>query len=292
MKTKSFSICFLCVLFFHHNLLAQSSSANNTPLAGKFLGYDAGQNLEFRTNNLIRMQQMQTGTSSINGYTITRSGFLGLSQDATFFTAGLGTPFSLLHLNGNNGSGSPQELGYRDWMRYGITFTHNDDLMFVGPRRRGNDDRTDAAVVWSDGTNADDPAGPDNLIFVFTQGDGTGSDASSDAGLEVARMTPNAHTGLGTGWSNTLQPHRTLDVGLTDDLPQFRITRTRNSNITLGVNADFQVSSAGNLYIKPKSGANNRATAIGYLDGDLANGIITGTNSRCWWNYPHPQFAR
>jgi hypothetical protein len=48
------------------------------------------------------MQLMQTGNSTINGFNVNRSGFLGLSQDATLFTLGVNSPFSLLHLNGDN----------------------------------------------------------------------------------------------------------------------------------------------------------------------------------------------
>jgi hypothetical protein len=60
-------------------------------------------------------------------------------------------------------------------MRNGITITSNSDLMFMGPRRRGADDITDAVFGW-----ADNPAGPgigpDNMLFVFSTGTGTGTD--------------------------------------------------------------------------------------------------------------------
>ncbi|MFN2430543.1 MAG: hypothetical protein ABR574_11035, partial [Cryomorphaceae bacterium] len=95
MKTKIFAVSIiLCALLFNQNMHAQSSSANNNPGGGKFLGYDAGQNLEFRTNNTTRMQMMQNGNSAINGFNIDRSGFLGLSQDPNFFTGGVASPFS------------------------------------------------------------------------------------------------------------------------------------------------------------------------------------------------------
>jgi hypothetical protein len=115
------------------------ATGDNLPAPGKYLGFNGAQNLEFRTNNLTRMQHMQTGNSTINGFTVARGGFLGLSQDPTFFTAGAASPFSLLHLNGDNASGLPQELGFRDWMRYGLTSTHNQDLMYVGQRSNGTD---------------------------------------------------------------------------------------------------------------------------------------------------------
>lgn len=80
MKIKIFAVSIILLsLLFNHQMLAQSSSANNNPGGEKFLGYDAGQNLEFHTNNTTRMQMMQTGNSNINGFNIARGGFLGLS---------------------------------------------------------------------------------------------------------------------------------------------------------------------------------------------------------------------
>jgi hypothetical protein len=140
-------IASLFVLLLHEtNSFAQSTSANNVPGVGKFLGYNAGQNLEFRTNNVIRMQLMQSGNTTINGNPINRSGFLGLSTAPSFFTSGLGSPFSLLHLNGDNPSGAPETLGYRPWMRTGIVYTHNNDIMYIGPRAISTD-VTDAVFV-------------------------------------------------------------------------------------------------------------------------------------------------
>lgn len=82
------------------------------------LGWSGRFNLEFRTNNVIRMPLMQSGNSTINGNLINRSGFLGLSTPPTFFTSGsIQSPFSLRHLNGANPSGAPETLGYRPWMR-------------------------------------------------------------------------------------------------------------------------------------------------------------------------------
>ncbi len=64
MKTKIIvASIILFALLYNNKLHAQSSTANYLLGIEKFLGYDAGQNFEFRTNNPIRMQQMQTGTS-------------------------------------------------------------------------------------------------------------------------------------------------------------------------------------------------------------------------------------
>ncbi len=107
---------------------------NNLGAPGIF-GSNTNFEVLFRTNGINRMKLMQSGNSAINGFNIDRSGFLGLSQDPNFFTGGVASPFSLLHLNGDNNGGAAQQLGYRPWMQYGITFTHNRDLMYVGPRR-------------------------------------------------------------------------------------------------------------------------------------------------------------
>lgn len=184
MKNSTFvKLGIAIVLMYSANHVAgQSSTANNIPGGGKFLGYNAGGtggDIDFRTNNVNRMRLMQSGNSTINGYNVNRSGFLGLSQEPAFFTSGVQSPYSLLHLNGNNGGNNPQQLGYRDWMRYGIVFTHNRDLMYVGPRSNGTD-ITDAVIAW-----ADNPAGPglgpDVLRFLFTSG-------TTDE-VEIARMT-------------------------------------------------------------------------------------------------------
>ncbi|GEM_PF-6410438 len=143
----SFAIL-LCLMAFNQSSLAQSSG-NNTPGFGKYLGFSGAQNLEFRTNNIIRMQLTETSTTTINGFTVDNSGFLGLSADPGFFNTF--TPYALLHLNGINTlqGGNPEFNGYRTWMRHGIVSTHNQDLMFIG-QKANDDDVTDAVIAWSD----------------------------------------------------------------------------------------------------------------------------------------------
>ncbi|WP_306640584.1 hypothetical protein [Sanyastnella coralliicola] len=127
---------------------SQSTTANNVPGGNKFLGFDAAQAIDFRTNDINRAKLMDNGNITVNTYTYNRAGFFGLSQDPDFFNLGLQSPFTLLHLNGDNPNGAPEQLGFRDWMRYGILFTHNQDMMYVGPRRIG-DDVTDVWAVCS-----------------------------------------------------------------------------------------------------------------------------------------------
>jgi hypothetical protein len=258
-------ICGLIYFLNIGNSFCQSTTDNNTPSGGSYLGWSGAQNLELRTNNSTYMQMMQNGNSTINGFNITRSGFVGLSQNPTFFTTGPQSPFSLLHLNGDNNGSAAQESGYRDWMRYGLTLTHNQDLMFVGQRRLA-DDVTDAIISWSDNANSPAP-GPDNLCFVFTAGDGTvttPTDPGTNIGREIARMIAIGHTGIGIQWSNTFQPKRTLDVVRHESIPQFRITRQRSTSVTGGVYTDFETSGAGHLHILPRNGV-TRNVGIGFL---------------------------
>ncbi len=158
-------------------------------------------------------------------------------------------------------------------MRYGITFTHNSDLMYVGPRRiEGSSETTDMVIAWSD--NPFGPgAGPDNLTFIFTSGNGTGTGATAAGGLEVARMTAEAHTGIGNGFNNNLQPRRTLHTYHPSN-PQFRIAQSLSTNINAGNKADFQTSNLGNLHVRTSNSSNQvRAVAIGFLPGQQANPI-------------------
>lgn len=277
------SIQFIAVLLaiiltaYNGSLFGQSSSPNNTPAAGKFLGYDAGGiDLDFKTNNINRMRLMQTSTTTINGYTINNSGFLGLSIDPNWF--GQKEPYSLLHLNGGDNIGSgpiSQEFGYRDWMKAGITFTHNGDLMYVGPKRN-QQDITDAVISWADNAFAGE-VGPDVLRFLFTDRSNGSTAISSNPlnaqdydGVEVARMTGDAKMGVGPMWTNEFLPHRALDVIRRNDiLPQFRITYQRDRNVNFGINSDFQVSAQGNLHIIPRREGAIKAVAIGFFDDPL-----------------------
>ena len=199
MKNFTYIGLIILLLAFTQHLAGQSTSGNNNPGTGKFIGYNAaGQNLDFRTNNITRMRLMETGVNTVEGYTYNHDGFLMLSMDPNGFNY---KPFSLLHLNGlGNHSWGPQPFGYRDWMKAGIIFTHNRDFMYVGPMSNGLD-KTDAVIAWADNKESGD-IGPDVLRFLFTnrtQGSTTISsnvfDDSDYDGVELGRMTGQEHLG-------------------------------------------------------------------------------------------------
>lgn len=122
---------------------------------------------------------------------------MGISDELNFFNPGGTGPFSMLHLNGDNAGTTPQQLGWRPWMHYGMTVTSNKDLMYIGHLDRGTPDRTDAVITWSDNTFG--PSGPDNLRFIYTSGDGTAAPGDEDSfyGLEAGRFSGEGNFGCG-----------------------------------------------------------------------------------------------
>jgi len=96
------------------------------------------------------------GQYSINNYLVdvNTTGYMGLGVNNPipgnqFLWSNKG-PFSLLHLNGRNGT-FVQELGYRPWMQAGITLTDNQDLSYMGMRRVGSGfDVTETVIAWSE----------------------------------------------------------------------------------------------------------------------------------------------
>jgi len=158
----------------------------------------------------------------INGYTgfspipVNTSGYLLLGPNTpsqlggNIYDVNRGA-FSLLHLNGIQnsitGGGFAQELGYRPWMKTGITYTGNNDLMYMGVRALApGQDQTEMVISWAD--NAFPTAGPDDFAFRFM---GTGasnvistnlSDENDLDGRHIARFAPTGEMGLG----NTFGP--------------------------------------------------------------------------------------
>ncbi len=119
-----------------------------------FLGTINGVPINFRTNNLLRMRLNHTLSNSINGFPAApRNGFLGLAGRPDFWTAGGSVgPFSRLHLSDDVGTNTAliyaQQIGYRPWMRNGITFTTNSDQMYIGHKVESGTDQTSAVIQW------------------------------------------------------------------------------------------------------------------------------------------------
>lgn len=213
----------LCLTLASPDLHAQWSTSLNAPTAA-FFGTSNNYPLRFYTNNVNHMHMNAAVTNNINSQgNMVRDGFLGLGKNYTpSFTWNNNTgPLSLLHLSGDDGT-FLATLGYRNWMKNGITFTANDDIMFVGPRRTGANDVTDALIAWGDNATAVGGFGPDNLIFSFTNGDGSvPGDLTGNApyGREIVRMTGTGNVGVGPVFSNSSQPQSQLHINPEGVLP-------------------------------------------------------------------------
>ena len=89
-------------------------------------------------------------TTTINSYPgQVTDGFVGIGANTALqgfpWNGPAAGPFSLLHLNSGVGS-FVQQFGWRPWMKYGITSTHNQDFMFFGQRATGGLDVTDVVI--------------------------------------------------------------------------------------------------------------------------------------------------
>ena len=126
---------------------------------------------QLHTQNVLRTRLNGNVNGSIGAFnTINRDGFLLLSgQPNAFVDANSRAPFTRLHLIDNVGTATPltyaQEIGYRPWMRNGITFTGNSDQSYIGHRYGAVNDNTDFVIQWSDNPNSS-PWGTDRMKFV------------------------------------------------------------------------------------------------------------------------------
>jgi len=166
--------------------------------------------IEFRTANIERMRLNPTVNYTIGSFaTQNANGYLGLSPNATLWTAPSPGPFSRLHLH--DGLTSVLDASYRPWMDNGITFTTNMDQMYIGHKVEPGDDQTAAVIQWSD--NEFPAAGPDVLKFIFTSPyTGAGSGPTSLNGREIARMNPSGWFGVGDWQAVGLQPDERIDL--------------------------------------------------------------------------------
>jgi len=112
----------ILIVFFSSFCLTSSgqgdwdTGGNNLLSTGTF-GSSSNFDILFQTDGINRMRLMETGNTTIDGYTIPHDGHLGLSLTPSFFgtTGAAREPYSLLHLNGfQNNPAGPQAFGYRD----------------------------------------------------------------------------------------------------------------------------------------------------------------------------------
>lgn len=255
------------------------------------------------TENKMRMKLNGTFTGNqytINGYgfgntntTINTSGYLLLGNNGPTQTGGqlyqTKGAFSLLHLNGpdNSPTGFVQEYGFRPWMKTGITFTGNNDLMYHGIRQLEDpQDRTEFVTSWSDNSGANYP-GPDDYAFRFVGVDqnapttySSDYDSENDIdGRHVARFTGKGEFGLGpvfgvntTGSPAYYRPQSIQHIGEDDyDNAWFQMTNTQGTGMTAndGIRLGIQGSAS--------TGTN------GYLSWQENNSFIVRTD---WDNTP------
>jgi Chaperone of endosialidase len=245
----------------------------------------------------------------INGYTgfspipVNTSGYLLLGPNTpsqlggNIYDVNRGA-FSLLHLNGIQnsitGGGFAQELGYRPWMKTGITYTGNNDLMYMGVRALApGQDQTEMVISWSD--NAFPTAGPDDFAFRFM---GTGasnvistnlSDENDLDGRHIARFAPTGEMGLGNTFGPLgapyIRPQNLLHMSLDLDKPVFmQITNRAGTGETVndGLHVGYSPTSAANkeavinqkendrLSLYANNGERIRIMQIGALNNGVA----------------------
>ena len=190
-----------------------------------FLGTTDAERLALRTYDKVRLVVNQEDNYDIGSFSLLpTSGFVGISPSSYFWDNGPG-PFSRLHL-AEPGANGFQGIGYRPWMRNGVTFTGNSDQMYIGqkytydnpeePESGELNDYTDAIVQWSDnpGTWLSD-----RMRFIFTSEYSSSSPTGSNSmeGLEAMQLYPHdsgseVFVGIGDWFGQSATPDERLDV--------------------------------------------------------------------------------
>ncbi len=160
--------------------------------------------LRLQTSSLNRVHVNRTLSTSINTFAAApRDGFMLLSgQNDAYTNAISSAPFTRLHLVDDVGAVSPiiyaQSIGYRPWMRNGITFTGNADQGYIG-HKYGENDVTDLVIQWSDNP-AGSLYGVDRMKFVFSSNyTGAARGMGSIDGMEAIRLWPSSGTTVNVG---------------------------------------------------------------------------------------------
>lgn len=112
----------------------------------------ANQPIDFSTADRLRAHINESTSYPIGvAPTDARNGYMLLSGQPDFWNTQKG-PFTRLHLVDDVGGVAPivyaQNIGFRNWMRNGITFTGNSDQAYIGQKYKGNDN-TDFVIQWS-----------------------------------------------------------------------------------------------------------------------------------------------
>ena len=183
---------------------------------------------------------------TLNGYTSNeRRGYVAIGHAATMDIQGNGTailPWSRLHLVHANNLGSTDPsggyvppvawcrlLGYRPWMRNGVSISGNLDQMYVGHKYRftgtnpqGNEiaDASDAVIQWADSTGSAQATDNFRLLFTTTPVAGATTGATSQEGLELLRARPfynaqnqyEGYVGIGDFFAAGQQPSQRFDI--------------------------------------------------------------------------------
>ena len=184
MKTNRLTVAIIavCLGTFSQGQEWHANPPGNTILGGEYLGCNAlstqplrlttvaNQPIDFSTADRFRARINPKISYPVGpAPNAPRDGFMLLSGRDNY-TQQVKGPFTRLHLVDNVGNNAPivyaQDIGYRQWMRNGITFTGNSDQAYLGQKYAG-DDKTDFVIQWSDNPNGS-PWGVDRMKFVFT----------------------------------------------------------------------------------------------------------------------------
>ena len=234
------------------------------------------------TNGKNRMIVNGDKTTTINSYPgQVTDGFVGIGANTALqgfpWNGPAAGPFSLLHLNSGVG-GFVQQFGWRPWMKYGITSTHNQDLMFFGQRATGGLDVTDVVIGWADNSGAGS-SGPDNMVFNFLAGSGAGTDdlsGTANNGREIMRLTGYGNIGVGPRFNNNWQPQSTYHQHQENSAASWMQITNQSSplpgNVTTSVTGPTPITANDGL----KWGINTANT--GYLYNQENNHLIFSTN--------------
>jgi hypothetical protein len=234
------------------------------------------------TNGKNRMIVNGDKTTVINSYPgQVTDGFVGIGANTALqgfpWNGPAAGPFSLLHLNSGVG-GFVQQFGWRPWMKYGITSTHNQDLMFFGQRATGGLDVTDVVIGWADNSGAGS-SGPDNMVFNFLAGSGPGTDdltGTANNGREIMRLTGYGNVGVGPRFNNTWQPQSTYHQHQENSAASWMQITNQSSplpgNVATSVTGPTPITANDGL----KWGINTANT--GYLYNQENNHLLFSTN--------------